>query len=171
MLKAQKGVLKMILKQIGSNLMSGKSIMNMSLPVEIFDRKSMLEVLCNMMGFFPRFIHDAVSANDPVEQIKYVAMSYLFVNSCFPNVEKPFNPILGETFQGLLGGIPIYLEQTFHHPPISTVFMRTADFETHGNFDMHVDMGLNSAYSKVSSYFTVKIPKSKTEYIIKLADV
>lgn len=36
---------------------------------------------------------------------------------------------------------------------------------------MHVDMGLNSAYSKVSSYFTVKIPKSKTEYIIKLADV
>lgn len=88
----------------------------------------MLEVLCNMMGFFPRFIHDAVNATDPVEQIKYVTMSYLFVNSCFPNVEKPFNPILGETFQGLLGGIPIYLEQTFHHPPISTVFMKTADF-------------------------------------------
>lgn len=32
----------MILKQIGSNLMAGKSIMNMSLPVEIFDDKSML---------------------------------------------------------------------------------------------------------------------------------
>jgi hypothetical protein len=46
----------MILKQMGSNLMAGKSIMNMSLPVEIFDTTSMLEVLANMMGFFPRFI-------------------------------------------------------------------------------------------------------------------
>ena len=32
-LSMQKDVLKMILKQISSNLMRGKSIMNMSLPV------------------------------------------------------------------------------------------------------------------------------------------
>ena len=32
-LKLQKGVLKLIVKQITSNLMSGKSIMSMSLPV------------------------------------------------------------------------------------------------------------------------------------------
>jgi len=41
-LKLQNGIIKMILKQISSNLFSGKSIMNMSLPVEIFDNKSML---------------------------------------------------------------------------------------------------------------------------------
>jgi hypothetical protein len=161
----------MILKKMGSNLMAGKSIMNMSLPVEIFDNISMLEVVANMMGFFPRFINDAVNASNPVEQMKYVALSYIFLTSSFPNAQKPFNPILGETFQGLLGGIPIFLEQTFHHPPISSIFMKTADFETYGNFDMHVDLGLNSAYSKISYYFTVKIPKSKTEYVIRLADV
>lgn len=32
-LAAQKDILKMILKQLSSNIMSGKSIMNMSLPV------------------------------------------------------------------------------------------------------------------------------------------
>jgi hypothetical protein len=124
-----------------------------------------------MMGFFPRFINDAINTSNLVEQMKFVTMSYIFVNSCYPNVQKPFNPILGETFQGLLGGIPIYFEQTFHHPPISSLFMKTADFETSGNFDMHVDMGLNSAYSKMSSYFNVKISSSKTEYIIRLPDV
>lgn len=36
---------------------------------------------------------------------------------------------------------------------------------------MHVDLGLNSAYSKLSSLFTVKIFKTKTEYAIKLPDV
>jgi hypothetical protein len=75
----------MVLKQIGSNLMSGKSIMNMSLPVEIFDNFSMLEVIANMMGFFPRFINDAVNSTTLIEQIKYVTMSYIFVSSCFPN--------------------------------------------------------------------------------------
>lgn len=32
-LAAQKDILKMIIKQLGSNLLSGKSVMNMSLPV------------------------------------------------------------------------------------------------------------------------------------------
>jgi hypothetical protein len=161
----------MVLKQMGSNLMAGKSIMSMSLPVEIFDTASMLEVLANMMGFFPRFISEAVNATDPIEQMKFVTMSFVLLTSCFPNAVKPFNPVLGETFQGLLGGIPIYLEQTFHHPPVSALYIRTPDFETYGNFDMHVEMGLNSAHSKISYYFTVRLFKSKAEYVIRLADV
>jgi hypothetical protein len=44
-LAAQKDILKMIIKQLGSNLIAGKSIMNMSLPVEIFDKKSMLDLI------------------------------------------------------------------------------------------------------------------------------
>ena len=39
---AQKDVIKYIFKQIGSNILKGKSIMNMSLPVDIFDNKSLL---------------------------------------------------------------------------------------------------------------------------------
>jgi hypothetical protein len=36
---------------------------------------------------------------------------------------KPFNPILGETFQAYLGGIPLSYEQISHHPPISSYYM------------------------------------------------
>ena len=56
----------MILKQIGSNLMAGKSIMNMSLPVEIFDDKSMLEAIANTMGLFPHFMAEAVKTTNLV---------------------------------------------------------------------------------------------------------
>ena len=41
-LQLQKGILKLIVKQITANLMAGKSIMSMSLPVEIFDDYSAL---------------------------------------------------------------------------------------------------------------------------------
>jgi hypothetical protein len=34
---------------------------------------------------------------------------------------KPFNPVLGETYQGFIDGCPIYGEQISHHPPISSI--------------------------------------------------
>jgi hypothetical protein len=80
------------------------------------------------MGFFPKYINDAVNTANPVEQIKFVTLSYMFINACLPNLEKPFNPILGETFQGTIGGIPIYLEQISHHPAISSLYIKTKDF-------------------------------------------
>jgi hypothetical protein len=36
-------------------------------------------------------------------------------------MEKPFNPILGETFQCRVDGCPVYAEQISHHPPIAAV--------------------------------------------------
>lgn len=42
-LKKQRSVMTYMLKKIGSNLLSGKSIMNVSLPIYIFDPRSVLE--------------------------------------------------------------------------------------------------------------------------------
>lgn len=40
---------------------------------------------------------------------------------CFQSWQKPFNPILGETFQARLSdGSEVFLEQISHHPPISS---------------------------------------------------
>lgn len=43
LLKKQRGILTYMIKKIGSNLFSGKSIMNVSLPINIFDPRSLLE--------------------------------------------------------------------------------------------------------------------------------
>ncbi len=43
-LKKQRSVMTYMLKKIGANLLSGKSIMNVSLPLNIFDPRSVLEV-------------------------------------------------------------------------------------------------------------------------------
>lgn len=170
-LAAQKDILKMIIKQLGTNLMSGKSFMNMSLPVEIFDRKSMLDVVAESFGFVPHFMAKAAQETNPLEQIKYVSCAFMFLSATGPNIEKPFNPILGETYQGVIGNMQISLEQISHHPPIASIFIKTKDFEISGNFDIVVDMGLNSAYSKVSNWLQVKIFKTKTEYFVKIPDV
>lgn len=43
-LKKQRGVFSYMVKKVGANLLSGKSIMNVSLPIYIFDPRSVLEV-------------------------------------------------------------------------------------------------------------------------------
>ena len=43
---------------------------------------------------------------------------------CFQSWRKPFNPILGETWQATLSdGTELFLEQISHHPPISAFQM------------------------------------------------
>ena len=37
---------------------------------------------------------------------------------CSTTMFKPFNPILGETFQCKVNNSMFYIEQTSHHPPI-----------------------------------------------------
>lgn len=43
-LKKQRGVFTYMVKKVGANLLTGKSIMNVSLPIYIFDPRSVLEV-------------------------------------------------------------------------------------------------------------------------------
>ena len=42
-IKKHRGIISYIIKKIGINLLSGKSVMNVSLPINIFDHRSLLE--------------------------------------------------------------------------------------------------------------------------------
>lgn len=81
-----------------------------------------------IFGFAPVFMHKAVKETKLEEQIKYVALAFIFMLSCSPKVSKPFNPILGETLEATIGGIPFYMEQISHHPPISYFYMKNDKF-------------------------------------------
>lgn len=59
-------------------------------------------------------------------------------------MDKAFNPILGETFQGFIDGCPIYGEQISHHPPISSIYMVGRGYKIYGNVEARVYVHLNS---------------------------
>jgi hypothetical protein len=81
-----KGVIKFLLKKIGSNILSGKSIMNVSLPIYIFDQRSLLEryflfyfnlyfniiyfILLYLLNYFPSFAYEFKLANAYLEKTK-----------------------------------------------------------------------------------------------------
>jgi hypothetical protein len=60
-------------------------------------------------------------------------------------MDKPFNPILGETYQSLIDGCPVYGEQISHHPPISAAFLKGRGYTLYAKLEAQVEMSLNSA--------------------------
>ena len=139
-----------LIKQIGGNILRGKSIMNISLPVYVFEPTSLLQRVTSFYAYAPELLLPIPSIQDPVEKFRRV-MAWA-VASMHLGIEqrKPFNPILGETFQAKIGDMDAYVEQTVHHPPISNILILGKDVQIHAKFQVSVHTYPNSAKAKVS---------------------
>lgn len=135
-LKAQRAQLWQWLKHMGSNMFrDGINLTKISLPVCLFEPRSFLERMTTNWEYLDLLVN-AANSNDPVERMKYVvafAVSGLCRQVSF---HKPFNPILGETYQSTFSnGVEVYCEQISHHPPISSwqVLEPSGKFMFYGN--------------------------------------
>jgi len=134
-----------LVKKIGSNLLEGKDLVSVSLPVYLFEPRSFLHRVCDNWAFYHEFLYKAAQEKDHVKRMALViafSMSGLHqTGTCL----KPFNPILGETYQAQYsaqqenssnskkkkqnnnssstsddnGGALVYVEQISHHPPVT----------------------------------------------------
>ena len=66
-------------------------------------------------------------------------------NNAYVLMDKPFNPILGETYHCMIDGCPVYGEQISHHPPISSIFMKGRGYTVYGSLESRVSLSINSA--------------------------
>ena len=137
-------MLSKMLKKIGKQILSGKNIMNISLPVEGFGNDTFLERLAGLNTFAPNLLEKA-SSSSSLDRFLYTFCYGFTTSLSFLKMVKPFNPILGETYQGIIDGCPVYMEQISHHPPISSLLMIGRGYKICGKFVPTISMGLNKA--------------------------
>jgi len=70
-------------------------------------------------------------------------------------MEKPFNPILGETYQCWIDGCPVYFEQIAHHPPVASYLMIGRGYKLYGTMEAKMDLSINSGTGVNEGIFTV----------------
>jgi len=119
----------------------------------------MLQRWAYSCGYAPDLLTSAGQQTDRLEAFKYVVSYYFTCHHLGIAQIKPFNPILGETYQGFLNGIPLACEQISHHPPISAIHMKTDDFFLHGTQQMDASLGPNSATAQDKRRVCVTLPK------------
>ncbi|EOY07505.1 Oxysterol-binding family protein [Theobroma cacao] len=105
---------KMMQKYIGSDVTS-----MVTLPVLIFEPMSMLQKMVELMEY--SYLLDlADECEDPYMRMVYTTSWAISVYYAYQRTWKPFNPILGETYEMVNhGGITFIAEQVSHHPPMS----------------------------------------------------
>jgi hypothetical protein len=139
--KKQSGIFTEIAKQFTKGLL-GSGTISMSLPIRIFEPRSMLERYTDWWCYAPIYLKKAGQSKDKLEAFKNVitfALSSIFSST---GQMKPFNPLLGETFEGEFDDkTKIYMEHTSHTPCLSNFLILDSDnfYKFHGYCDINVE--------------------------------
>ncbi|CED84033.1 Oxysterol-binding protein [Phaffia rhodozyma] len=97
----------------------GKDMSQISMPVTFNEPLSLLQRAAEDVEYFP-LLSMAVNSIDPVERLAHVAAFAIsgYASTKLRNSRKPFNPMLGETFEYVQQGLKFVAEKVSHHPPI-----------------------------------------------------
>ena len=122
----QGGVIKDLVNQLTKSVVAQKHV-TISLPIRIFEPRSMLERYTDWFCFAPDILEKAAKCEDNLETFKYVIIFSL--SAIFRSTEqlKPLNPLLGETYQcEWEDGSKFYIEHISHDPPISRIYITSS---------------------------------------------
>ena len=113
--------IKYLIAKFTKNILQSKTILNISLPVFMFDKRTLQMGFAHEQKLAPIFLTKAAFCKDKFERLKWVT-TYLMSFLHFSVIQiKPFNPIIGETFQCRIGYLwkrikwRIYHVWTFDH--------------------------------------------------------
>lgn len=98
----------------------GKDITSLlSLPVSLFEPMSVLQSMCEPLRY-ASVLDKICEAEDSIDRMCLVAAFVLALLGSYNRTVKPFNPVLGETFEFVPKDkrFKCFCEQVSHHPPI-----------------------------------------------------
>ncbi|XP_069770257.1 oxysterol-binding protein-related protein 3 isoform X2 [Narcine bancroftii] len=109
----------------------GKDLSKVSMPVQLNEPLNTLQRLCEELEY-SELLDQASQTDDPFERMAFVAAFAVsaYASSYYRAGSKPFNPILGETYECTRKekGFQFIAEQVSHHPPISACHAVSKNF-------------------------------------------
>ena len=106
----------------------GLDLSKISMPVILNEALSTLQRLCEEMEY-SNMVDKAFSAFTPLERMSWVAAFAISAYSSTRTTHKPFNPLLGETYECVREdkGFRYISEQVSHHPPVCMPLVQGGD--------------------------------------------
>ncbi|XP_060562963.1 oxysterol-binding protein-related protein 1-like isoform X2 [Ruditapes philippinarum] len=113
----------------------GKELSKITMPVVFNEPLTFLQRITEYLEY-STLINTASMQDDPADRMMYVAaFAVSAISSNWDRIGKPFNPLLGETFELNRPdlGFRLVTEQVCHHPPISAFHVESDVFKFHGS--------------------------------------
>ncbi|XP_071346608.1 oxysterol-binding protein-related protein 1-like isoform X2 [Trachinotus anak] len=146
----------------------GMELSKIAMPVVFNEPLSFIQRLTEYMEH-TYLIHQANATTDSVERMKCVAaFAVSAVASQWERTGKPFNPLLGETFELIRDdlGFRWVSEQVSHHPPVSAFHAEglKEDFVFHGSIYPKLKFWGKSIEAEPKGIITLELPKYNEAY-------
>lgn len=101
------------------NAIRQQDLTRMPIPINFSEPLSMLQRMCEDLEYFELLETAKNIENDPVKRLLYIAaFAITSYSGTDKRISKPFNPLLGETFELITPQFKYLSEQVSHHPPI-----------------------------------------------------
>ncbi|KAG7279392.1 hypothetical protein CRUP_024211, partial [Coryphaenoides rupestris] len=146
----------------------GMELSKITMPVIFNEPLSFLQRLTEYMEH-TYLIHRANESTDSIERMKCVAaFAVSAVASQWERTGKPFNPLLGETYELVRDdlGFRLISEQVSHHPPVSAFHAEglQKDFVFHGSIYPKLKFWGKSVEAEPKGIITLELPKYNEAY-------
>ncbi|XP_063056952.1 oxysterol-binding protein-related protein 1 isoform X4 [Engraulis encrasicolus] len=146
----------------------GMELSKITMPVIFNEPLSFLQRLSEYMEH-TYLIHQANATIDSIERMKCVAaFAVSAVASQWERTGKPFNPLLGETYELVRDdlGFRLMSEQVSHHPPVSAFHAEglQRDFVFHGSIYPKLKFWGKSVEAEPKGAITLELPKFNEAY-------
>ncbi|XP_074492159.1 oxysterol-binding protein-related protein 1 isoform X2 [Sebastes fasciatus] len=146
----------------------GMELSKITMPVIFNEPLSFLQRLTEYMEH-TYLIHQANACSDSIERMKSVAaFAVSAVASQWERTGKPFNPLLGETYELVRDdlGFRLISEQVSHHPPVSAFHAEglKQDFVFHGSIYPKLKFWGKSVEAEPKGIITLELPTYNEAY-------
>lgn len=146
--------------------MIGKDMTKMTLPVSFNEPTSLLYRVAEDMEYAD-LLDIAADRSSSLERMVYVAgFAASEYASTIGRVAKPFNPLLGETYEYVRPdkGYRFFAEQVSHHPPIGAAFAESARWDYYGESAVKTKfLGKSFDANPLGTWFLTLRPKDGKE--------
>lgn len=127
----------------------GKDLSRFCVPVYFNEPVSMVQKVAEIMQYENLLVSANLETTSSLIRMLYVASFAIAQYKCtYRRMNKPFNPILGETFELVTPTFKYIGEQVSHHPPISAAHAISKHYEF--SMDTSTKMGFNGTYLKAT---------------------
>ncbi|XP_014220050.1 oxysterol-binding protein-related protein 2 isoform X2 [Copidosoma floridanum] len=147
-----------------SVLSLGKDLSKITMPVMFNEPLSFLQRVAEYMEY-AKLLKQAALETSPLARLQRVsAFAVSAMASNYDRLGKPFNPLLGETYELQRDDFRIICEQVSHHPPVSAFHADSDDFIFHGSIQPKLKFWGKSIEVHPKGVVTVELPKWNEAY-------
>lgn len=142
----------------------GKDLSRITMPIYLNDPMSMLQKAAEILEFVEFYRVANKCPDEYLRMAHVVAATYALIIYSVNRLKKPFNPLLGETYEYIQDDLRFISEQVSHHPPVSAFYCESDDFVFEGSLNTKTSISLAGFEVTPKGPFKVTLKKTKETF-------